>query len=92
MSDLRKIPGVGARIEQAMQAIGIRCIADLVGRDPEELYCLDCRQKGFQEDRCAGQEKKAAVCLSRACAAGSGKIEVVVLERGALLRKRRQVT
>ena len=38
MSDLRKIPGVGARIEQAMQAIGIRCIADLVGRDPEELY------------------------------------------------------
>ena len=43
MSDLRKIPGVGARIEQAIQAIGIRCIADLVGRDPEELYCLDCR-------------------------------------------------
>ena len=53
MSHLRKLPGVGARIEQAMQAIGIRCIADLVGRDPEELYCLDCRRKGFQEDRCA---------------------------------------
>ena len=53
MGELRRIPGVGPRIEQAMQAISIRCIADLVGRDPEELYRLDCRQKGFQEDRCA---------------------------------------
>ena len=40
MSDLRKIPGVGPRIEQAIQAIGIACIAELAGRDPEELYRL----------------------------------------------------
>lgn len=53
MSDLRKIPGVGSRIEQAIQAIGIACIADLAGRDPEELYRLDCIQKGVREDRCA---------------------------------------
>ena len=53
MGELRRIPGVGPRIEQAMQAIGIRCIADLVGRDPEELYRRECALKGFQEDRCA---------------------------------------
>ena len=53
MSDLRQIPGVGPRIEQALQQIGIHCLQDLVGRDPEELYRLDCLCKGFQEDRCA---------------------------------------
>lgn len=53
MSDLRQIPGVGPRIEQALHQIGIRCLKDLVGRDPEELYRLDCLRKGFQEDRCA---------------------------------------
>lgn len=28
------------------------CAADLVGKDPEELYLRDCLRKGFQEDRC----------------------------------------
>ncbi len=51
-SDLQKIPGVGANMEQHLQNIGIRCIADLVGKDPEELYRMDCLKKGFQDDRC----------------------------------------
>lgn len=38
--DLKKIPGVGADMEQHLQNIGIRCIADLRGKDPEELYIL----------------------------------------------------
>ena len=41
-NDLRKIPGVGKNIEQDLLNIGINCIADLKGRDPEELYKLDC--------------------------------------------------
>lgn len=53
MGELRQIPGVGPRIEWAMENFGVRCLADLVGRDPEELYRLDCLTKGFQEDRCA---------------------------------------
>ncbi len=53
MGELRCIPGVGPRIEQALENIGVHCLADLVGRDPEELYRLDCLAKGFQEDRCA---------------------------------------
>ena len=52
MSDLRKIPGVGKNIEEDLIRIGIRRIEDLRGKDPQELYRLDCLQKGFQEDRC----------------------------------------
>ena len=51
--DLRTIPGVGKRIETVMQALGIRCVADLRGKDPEELYRRECAYKGVQEDRCA---------------------------------------
>lgn len=50
--DLQTIPGVGKNIAQHLKGIGIHCVADLVGKDPEELYTLDCLNKGFQEDRC----------------------------------------
>ncbi len=52
VNDLKRIPGVGVNMEQHLQNIGIRCVADLVGKNPEELYHLDCLKKGFQEDRC----------------------------------------
>ncbi len=52
VSDLQKIPGIGANMERHLHNIGIHYIADLKGRDPEELYHLDCLKKGFQEDRC----------------------------------------
>lgn len=51
-SDLKKIPGVGANMEAHLQNIGIHCIADLIGKDPEQLYHMDCLKKGFQDDRC----------------------------------------
>lgn len=51
-SDLRTIPGVGANMEQHLRHIGIKAIADLRGKDPEELYLQDCLFKGFQDDRC----------------------------------------
>lgn len=50
---LEEMPGIGPRIARAMENIGIHTVADLRERDPEELYRLDCLQKGFQEDRCA---------------------------------------
>lgn len=50
--DLQTIPGVSRRISQHLKAIGIHCVDDLKGRDPEELYQMDCIQKGFKEDRC----------------------------------------
>ena len=50
---LEVIPGVGKRIAAVMEAVGIHEVSDLAGRDPEELYRLECLHKGFQEDRCA---------------------------------------
>ena len=52
-SELEAIPGVGARIAAVMEALGIREVSDLRGRDPEELYAKECLLKGYQEDRCA---------------------------------------
>lgn len=52
LSDLRMIPGIGKNIEQDLLNIGINKIADLKGKNPEELYMQDCLLKGFQEDRC----------------------------------------
>lgn len=51
-SDLKTIPGIGANMEKYLHNIGIRCVEDLKGKDPEELYHMDCLKKGFQEDRC----------------------------------------
>ena len=41
-SDLMEIPGVGKNIAQDLQNIGIHWVADLKGKDPEELYLKDC--------------------------------------------------
>ncbi len=59
--DLKKIPGVGENMERHLQNIGIQCVADLVGKDPEELYHLDCLKKGFQDDRCVLYVYRCAV-------------------------------
>jgi len=56
--DLLLIPGVGKRIKMRLSHIGINCVADLIGTDPEELYLKDAIDKGRTEDRCL------FVCLS----------------------------
>ena len=60
-SPLTEIPGVGDRIAAVMEALGIREVSDLRGRDPEELYVKECLMKGRQEDRCALYGWRAAV-------------------------------
>lgn len=51
-SDLRNIPGVGKSMERHFTSLGINCIEDLKGKDPEELYVRDCKNKGMDIDRC----------------------------------------
>lgn len=48
-SDLKKIPGVGADMEQDLQNIGIHCIADLKGKDPErcEIHDSICSERRY---------------------------------------------
>ncbi|MCI9579318.1 MAG: Pathogenicity locus [Oscillibacter sp.] len=60
-SPLTEIPGVGARTAAVMEALGLRQVSDLRGRDPEELYLKECLMKGYQEDRCALYVWRAAV-------------------------------
>lgn len=60
-SPLEEIPGVGRRIASVMEALGIRQVSDLRGRDPEELYLRECLMKGCREDRCALYVWRAAV-------------------------------
>ena len=79
-SDLRSIPGVGPNIARDLEEIGVHAVADLAGRDPEELYRLDCARKGFQEDRCQLYVFRLAVYFAEHPAAGAGEAQVVVLE------------
>lgn len=52
-TDLMTIPNVGEKTKQALFNIGVTCVEDLKGKNPEDLYAQDCMVKGFQEDRCA---------------------------------------
>ena len=61
VSDLTKIPGIGDQMERHLHNIGIQCIADLKGKDPEELYHLNCLKKGYQDDRCVLYVYRCAV-------------------------------
>jgi hypothetical protein len=51
-TNLQQIPGVGPNIAKDMNELGIFKAADLVGKDPEELYTRYCRLKNVKIDRC----------------------------------------
>lgn len=49
---MQKIPGVGPAIEKDLREIGIQCINDLKGKDPELLYQALCEVKKKNIDKC----------------------------------------
>ena len=49
---LRAIPGVGPAMASELRLLGIDTIADLRGRDPEELYLRLQERSGHHVDRC----------------------------------------
>ena len=51
-TDLLTIPYVGKNTKQDLLNLGITCVEDLKGQDPEELFKKDCERKKYQEDRC----------------------------------------
>ena len=59
--NLRSIPGVGADMEEHLTKLGIRCVADLKGQNPEELYARDCEQTGAAVDLCVKYVYRLAV-------------------------------
>lgn len=52
ISDLQEIPGVGPNIERDLLKIGIRCIKDLKGKNPDKLYHKLCACEKTGVDRC----------------------------------------
>ncbi|MBE9529121.1 MAG: pathogenicity locus [Proteobacteria bacterium] len=52
IKDLRRIPGVGPVLSEALYSLGIRSVDGLKGREPEELYMEFCKLKGLHVDRC----------------------------------------
>lgn len=51
-TDLITIPNIGKNTKQDLINIGITCVEDLIGKDPEDLYLQDSRYKKRMEDRC----------------------------------------
>ena len=51
-TDLLKVPNIGKNIKADLLKMGIICLEDLKGQDPEELYKKDCLIKGYKEDKC----------------------------------------
>lgn len=60
-TDLLTIPNVGKNTKEDLLNIGITCVEDLVGKDPEDLYIEDCIYKKYQEDKCQLYVFRAAV-------------------------------
>ena len=50
--ELRTIPGVGPSLARDLRLLGIEKVADLRGRDPEQLYAELQERVGQHVDRC----------------------------------------
>lgn len=65
MTDLKTIPGVGKNMADHLRAIGVTCVEDLKGRNPEELYRMDqLRFLGEKLDRCCLYVYRLAVAFA----------------------------
>jgi hypothetical protein len=52
LRNLQIIPGIGKSIAMDLYRIGIRSVADLKSKDPEELYRKSNEVVGVVQDRC----------------------------------------
>lgn len=64
LKELKTIPGVGNSIAQDLYELGIHCVSQLQGRDPEDLYHQHCIMKGCKVDRCVLYVFRCAVYFS----------------------------
>ena len=59
--ELRNIPGVGPRMAEDLQSVGIRKVSQLRGRSPQCLYEKLCAAQGARLDRCVLYVLRCAV-------------------------------
>lgn len=48
----RAIPGVGKAMEKDFTRLGYKCVEDLKGENPDEMYNRMCAMEGKHVDRC----------------------------------------
>lgn len=52
MAELRRIPTIGANMEEHLIRLGYSSLDSLIGQDPEEMYRRDTALHGGSLDRC----------------------------------------
>ena len=65
MSDLRLVPGIGAKKEEELMELGYHSLAELKDADPDELYFAACTKKGWQLDKCVLYAFRCAVAYAK---------------------------
>jgi hypothetical protein len=61
LTDLQRIPGIGPSLAQDLIDLGVKSVAALRDRDPQELYDRLCHQTGEHQDRCVLYTFRCAV-------------------------------
>lgn len=62
---LQSIPGIGPSISEDLQRLGIRKVADLKRRNPQNLYDRLCELEGSAIDRCVLYVFRCAVYYAK---------------------------
>lgn len=65
MSDLRLVPGIGAKKEQELMELGYDSLESLKEADPDELYIKACTKQGWQLDKCVLYAFRCAVAFAK---------------------------
>ena len=65
MSDLRSVPGIGAKKEQELMELGYDSLAALKDADSEELYVQACLKQGYRLDKCVLYAFRCAVAFAK---------------------------
>lgn len=64
MSDLRNVPGIGAKKEKDLVELGYDSLEALKSADPDELYIQACAKQGVQLDKCVLYAFRCAVAYA----------------------------
>lgn len=65
MSDLRLVPGIGAKKEKELMELGYDSLEALKDADPDDLYIRACVNEGWQLDKCVLYAFRCAVAFAK---------------------------
>ena len=64
MTDLRMVPGIGAKKEKELIELGYDSLEKLKDADPEELYFKISMKNGYEADKCVLYALRCAVAFA----------------------------